>query len=113
MKGVKLTNSSDSQKRMRPALTPESRENQLVSLAMDLVEKRLLEGTASSQETTHFLKIASTKERLEMKILEKQEKLIEAKTKSLESTQRIEELYANALKAMQNYSGQGSDNEEQ
>ena len=88
-----------------PATTPEGRENQLISLAMDLVEKRLLAGTASSQETTHFLKLGSTKERLEKDILEKQKDLITAKTESIQSAKRVEELYVNALNAMRRYSG--------
>ncbi len=106
MKKAKAITSSDSLRKMRPALTPEADENQMVSLAMDLVKRRLIEGTASSQETTHFLKIASTKARIEQEILEKQKELIEAKTQSLRSAQRIEELYANALDAMRNYNGQ-------
>jgi hypothetical protein len=88
-----------------PATTPEARENQLVAIAIDLVEKRLLNGTASSQETTHFLKIGSTKEKLEKEILEKQKDLITAKTESIQSAKRIEELYLNALNAMRSYSG--------
>lgn len=95
----------------RPALTPEARENQLISLATDLVEKRLREGTASSQETTHFLKQATAKYRLELEILKKQEEMISAKTESIKSQQRIEELYADAIKAMRNYSGQGDPSE--
>ena len=91
----------------RPGLTPEARENQLVSLAVDLAEKQLLEGTASSQVITHYLKISSTKEQLEKAILEKQKDLIEAKTQSLQSSQKIEEMYAQAMEAMKNYSGQG------
>ena len=96
---------------MRPALTPEARENQLILLATELVEKRLREGTASSQETTHFLKLASTKARLEKTILEKQAELITAKTESLQSQRRVEELYAEAMKAFRNYSGQGEPDE--
>ena len=69
MARVKENNSS---KKMRPALTPEARENQLISLAVDLAEKQLREGTASSQVITHYLKLGSTKERLEKEILEKQ-----------------------------------------
>lgn len=97
-----------------PATTPEGRENQLISLAMDLVEKRLIEGTASSQETTHFLKLGSTKERLEKDILDKKKDLISAKTESIQSAKRVEELYVNALNAMRKYSGarQGDDYEE-
>lgn len=98
--------------KMRPALTPEARENQLISLAVDLVERRLREGTASSQETTHFLKLASTKARIEKEILEKQKELIEAKTQSLQSAKRVEELYANALEAMRSYSGAGGTDDE-
>lgn len=94
-----------SQRRRPPATTPEARENQMISLAMDLVEKRLTDGSASSQETTHFLKIASTKERIEKEILEKQKELIVAKTDALKSAKRIEELYTNALNAMRSYSG--------
>lgn len=104
MAKVKNTNSS---RKMRPALTPEARENQLISLATDLVEQRLIDGTASSQETTHFLKLATSKARLEKEILEKQKELITAKTESLQSQKRVEELYTKALNSMRIYAGQG------
>lgn len=107
MKKVKAVSSSDSSRRMRPALTPEARENQMVSLAVDLAEKQLRDGTASSQVITHYLKLGSTKERIEKEILEKQKDLIEAKTQSLQSAKRIEEMYANAMEAFRSYSGQG------
>ena len=101
----------DSPKKSRPALTPEARENQLISLAVDLVEKRLRDGSASSQETTHFLKLASSKARLENQILEKQSKLIDAKVEAINSQAEMKELYAEALKAMRNYNGQGDPDE--
>jgi EAL domain-containing protein (putative c-di-GMP-specific phosphodiesterase class I) len=107
MKKAKAVTSSESSRKMRPALSPEARENQLVSLAVDLAEKQLRDGTASSQVITHYLKLGSTKEKIEKEILEKQKELIDAKTQSLQSAQRIEELYKNALDAMRNYSGQG------
>ena len=107
MKKAKAVTSSESSRKMRPALSPEARENQLVSLAVDLAEQQLRDGTASSQVITHYLKLGSTKERIEKEILEKQKELIEAKTQSLQSAQRIEELYKNALDAMRKYSGQG------
>ena len=111
MKKAKAVTSSESSRKMRPALSPEARENQLISLAVDLAEKQLRDGTATSQVITHYLKLGSTKEKIEKEILEKQKELIEAKTQSLQSAKRIEELYANALDAMRNYSGQGnSDN---
>lgn len=91
----------------RPAITPEARENQLISLAVDLAEKQLQEGTASSQVITHYLKLGSTKERIEKEILEKQKELITAKTEALQSAKRVEELYMNALNAMRTYSGAG------
>ena len=103
--------SSNTKQSRRPALTPEARENQLISLAIDLVEQRLLDGTASSQETTHFLKQATVKARLEKDILEKQKELIVAKTKAYQTQEEMKELYEDALKAMRNYSGRGDPDE--
>lgn len=100
------TSKEGTEKKIRPAITPEARENQMIALAVDLAEKQLIEGTASSQVITHYLKLATTKEKIEREILEKQKELIVAKTENLQSAKRIEELYSNALKAMQNYSGQ-------
>lgn len=94
-------------KNIRPATTPDAREQQLISLAVDLVEQRLLDGTASSQETTHFLKLASYKSRLENQRQEYEIELIKAKTEQLQSQKRVEELYANAIKAMREYGGYG------
>lgn len=111
MAKVKSPNSSGPKTKMRPALTPEARENQMISLAMDLVEQRLIDGTASSQETTHFLKLANTKARLELEILERQKDLITAKTETLKSQKRSEELMQEALKAFRTYSGQGEPDE--
>ncbi len=90
---------------LRPAITPEGRELQMISLAMDLVEQRLRDGTASSQETTHFLKLGSTKNLLEIKKLEKETELLEVKKASLESSARMEKLYSDAMEAMRSYSG--------
>lgn len=95
----------------RPALSPEARENQLISLAVDLAEKQLQEGTASSQVITHYLKLGSTKERLEKEKLEEENKLLRAKTENLQSQKRVEELYSEAIKAMRNYNGQGEPDE--
>ena len=111
MAKVKSSKSEPSRKSIRPALSPEARENQMISLAIDLVEKRLLDGSASSQETTHFLKLATTKAKLEKEILEKQKELLAAKTESIKSAKRVEELYSKALKAMQNYQGNGDPDE--
>lgn len=95
--------------RFKPALTPEAREDQLISLAIDLAEQQLRDGTASSQVITHYLKLGSTKERIEREILEEQKKLMEAKTETLKSAQRIEELYTNALNAMRDYGDKSDD----
>lgn len=97
--------------KIRPALTPEARENQLIALAVDLAEKQLMEGTASSQVITHYLKLGSTKERIEKEILEQQKELISAKTQSLKSMARVEELYSEAISAMKRYSGQSDEDD--
>lgn len=112
MAKAKVADGSKPVRKMRPALTPEAREKQLISLAYDLVEERLRNGTATSQETTHFLKMGSSKERVEKEILEMQKELISAKTEAIQSAKRVEELYADAIKAMRKYSGHGDDDEE-
>lgn len=101
----KVSHAAGSSRRMRPALTPEARENQLVSLAVDLAEEQLRNGTASSQVITHYLKLGTSRERLEREKLEKENELLRAKTESLESARRVEELYENALNAMRRYGG--------
>ena len=112
MAKVKKADSKNTTRKNRPALTPEARENQMIALAVDLVEQRLLDGTASSQETTHFLKLGSMKNRLEMEKLQEENRLLKARTEALQSAKRVEELYSEAIKAMRRYSGQGSDDDE-
>ena len=107
MAKVRTTGTSSSSKKLKPALTPEARESQLASLAFDLVEQRLLDGTASSQETTHFLKAVSSKARLEKEIMVLQKELVAAKTKSYSTSEDLKQMYADAIKAMLIYSGNG------
>lgn len=96
-------------RRSAPAKTPEGRENQLVSLAVDLAERMLRDGTASSQVIVHFLKLASTREKLEQTRLENENLLLAAKVDHMQSAKRMEELYEQALSAMRRYSGQQED----
>ena len=84
----------------------------MISLAVDLAEKQLIDGSASSQVITHYLKLGTTRERIEKDILEEQKKLITAKTEALQSSKRVEELYKNALNAMKSYSGGGQQDDE-
>jgi len=98
--------SSSSKKKLPPAMTQEARENQLIALAYDVAEQRLLDGTASAQEITHFLKLGSLKEQKELQMLDKQIELVEAKRQKLKSEDKIEELYTNAIASMRRYSGQ-------
>lgn len=96
-------------RRTRPALTPEARENEMIALAVDLAEEQLREGTASSQVITHYLKLGSTKERIEREMLEKQKELLEAKADALRAAQKAEEDYAKVLDALKLYTGQEDD----
>jgi hypothetical protein len=98
-------------KRRPPATTPEARENQMIALAFDLAEKQLVEGTASSQVITHYLKLATTREQIEKEKLVLEKQLLKARTDTIESAKRVEELYANALDAMRGYQG-SQENEE-
>ena len=95
-----------------PATTPEGRENQLINLAIDLAEKQLAEGTASASVITHYLKLASSREQLEKEKLKKENLLLKAKTDSIESSKKMEELFIEATNAMKLYSGHGGTEEE-
>lgn len=92
-----------------PALTPEGRENQLISLAMDCTERRIREGSASSQELVHFLKLGSSRERAEQERLHRENLLLSAKVDALSSTKRVEELFEEAIQVMRVYSGQDAE----
>ena len=107
MARVKSTSTSNPNKKpRRPAMTPEAREQQLISLAVDLVEQRLIDGTASAQETTHFLKLASRKAKLEN---ERADELIKAKTQSIRDQADTKALYKDAIAAFRRYGGHGSE----
>ena len=92
-----------------PALTPEAREKQLIALAMDVAEKRLLNGTATSQEITHFLKLGTIRAQAELEKLKLDNELIKAKTNAINSSENSEKLYSEAIKAFQIYSGSNKD----
>lgn len=91
--------------RRAPATTPEARENQLIASAVDLAEQQILAGTASSQVLTHFLKLATTRERLEQERLRRENVLLEKKAEALESTKHLESLFEDAIEAMKSYQG--------
>lgn len=98
--------SSENKPKRPPATTPEARENQMVALAFDLAEKQLAEGTASAQVVSHYLKLGSTRERLEREKLARENELLRSRIEALASTKQVEELYRNALNAMRSYAGQ-------
>ena len=113
MARVKTPNTPDlNRDPIRPALTPEAREQQLIYLAYNLVEQRLIDGTASSQETTHFLKLASQKAKLEAERLAYENELIKAKTQDLRDRADMKVLYKDAIDAMRRYGGHGGDVED-
>ena len=97
-------------RREPPAETPEGRENQLIAAAVDLAEKQLLDGTASPSVITHYLKLASGRERLEREKLQRENEVLRAKAEAYESNRKTEELYAKAIEAMRSYSGFDGDN---
>ena len=111
VKVSKNTSSSDKPKRMRPALSPEARENQLISLATDLAEQQLRDGTASSQVISYYLKRGSTREQLEMERLKEENKLLRAKTEAIQDQKEYRAVVEEAIKAMRNYSGNGEADE--
>ena len=112
MPKAKASRSSEKQATSRPPMTLEAQENLMISLAVQCAEKQLRDGTASSQVITHYLKLGSTKEKLEKEILEKQKELMDAKTRSINSNGEAKEFYEKALTAFRRYSGAGGDEDE-
>ena len=102
----RVNDPNDPTNRQRPASTPEGRENQLVAAAVDLAERQIREGTASAQVISHYLKLGSSREKLEQQRLRHENELTKAKIEGMAAVQRIEEKYDAALKAMRRYSGQ-------
>ena len=112
MRKMKVVAPSLPKRKRKPAQSPEERENQMIALAIDLAEQQLINGTASSQVITHYLKLGSSRERLEKEILMKQKENIEAKTDNIRSSAHSEELLSRAIKAMSRYSGNYGDEED-
>ena len=105
--------SNSNTKPIRPSLTPEAEENQMISLAVNLVKQRLIDGTASAQETVHYLKLASRKTKLELERAELENKLIKAKTQVINDQADVKTLYKDAIDAMRRYSGHGSGHDDE
>jgi len=97
---------SKSSRRRRPATSPEARENRLISLAVDLTEQQLMDGTASPSVITHFLKLATERDRLERVKIERETELLNAKVDAINQSKEIQKLYENAMAAFRGYSGQ-------
>ena len=105
MASRKVSQPNTTQSVRSPATTPDERENQLISAAVDLAEHQLREGIASAQVITHYLKLGSSRERLEQERLTSENSLLNTKREMLESEKRTENLIADALRAMRGYSG--------
>jgi len=97
--------------KLKAARTPKERENQMIDLADRLAEKQLREGTASAQVMVHYLKLGSSREKLEQRKLEIEAELSSKKIEVMAQANRIEELMTNAIAAFKSYGG-GDDSDE-
>jgi hypothetical protein len=88
-----------------PAKTQEGRDAQMIDLAYGLVEQRLRDGTASSQETVHFLRLATEKTRLEEEKLRYEAALLETKKEAIEDAKRQDSDYATVIQYLKIYQG--------
>lgn len=102
----KRDNSNENRPKQKPAATLEGRENQLIAQAINLAERQLSEGTASAQVISHYLKLGSSRERLEQERLARENELLRVKAEAMESAKEIQALYQEALSAMRTYAGQ-------
>lgn len=98
-------NASEKLQRTMPALSEEGQEKRMIAAATNLAYEQIMNGTASSQVITHYLKLGTEKTRLEMEKLKAENDMLKAKTEALQSVQRTEELYKEAMSAMRKYAG--------
>lgn len=103
----------DKNQSSHPALSPQSQENRMINLAVNLAEKQLMDGTAKSQVIVHFLKLGTEQAALEKERLRRENVLLEAKTRSFDTMAHAEELYNNAIRAFKTYSGNGGEDNDQ
>jgi len=108
MAARKRDSRNDERPKIKPALTPEGRESQMIAHAINLAERQILEGTASAQVISHYLKLGSSRERLEQERLARENELLKVKAEAMESAKEIQALYQEALTAMRTYAGQES-----
>lgn len=99
--------------RSLPGATAEARENELIALAYDLAEQRLLNGTATSQEVVHFLKMGSMRQREELEKLKKENELLVAKTEAIHSSTANESAYLEVIAALRSYQPTQDDSEDE
>lgn len=99
--------------RKKPARTPKQRENQIINLVMDVVEQKIIDGTASSQILCHFLKLATEKERLENDKLRGELELAKARVRQIDMQEDLKSLYEGAVSAMRGYRSTNENDEEQ
>ena len=107
----KVTQTQPKQYEIRPARTPEARENQLIGMAWDRIEERIANGTATAAELLAVMKLGTRKERLERELTEKKMEYMQAKTGALQSAEEIKALYGQAITAFQRYNGVFDDGE--
>lgn len=101
----KKSTESSGEKKIRPALSPENEENQLIAMANNLAKQRILDGTASDSLIIQFVKAGTVKARLENERLEEENKLLRAKTESIKSQKEVDESYKKVIAALKEYSG--------
>ncbi len=101
-----------SSSRRPTAKTPEARELQMINLAVDLAEKQMREGNASSQVISHYLKLGTTREKLEQEKLAHENELLKARKQAIDAGARIEELFTEAISAMRSYKGEEPGNDD-
>lgn len=108
-KRIDARGNTGSTPRRPPAPTPEAREMQMISYAVDLAERQMLEGTASAQVITHYLKLASSRNALETKKIERENKLLDARVKQIDESAQNGDLYQQVIQAMKEYTGEEVD----
>lgn len=92
-----------------PPRSEEEEEKIACGLAMDLAIQWLKDGTAPAQVVCHFLQLQTSKAKLEIRKIDKETKLAEAKIEAMEAAKIQTEKYEEVIAAMKSYNGQDAE----
>lgn len=86
-----------------PPLSDKDHEAKLISLTLQMAEQQLIDGTASSQVMTHFLRLGSIRSKVELEKLRLENNLLTEKIQSEKMGQQLKEMFQDVMESLRDY----------